>query len=204
MDQSALPPPASGEIPTLPNLFYRFKYTTIYLFFVIPTQAGNQKYATKNLDYRLSGNDNANKNFDKFRRGEDLFNINSKLSYYINGMRYNNLPIFQLTYKLTLEIYKTTRQFPREYRYTLGQKIKLQSSCLMDSVVKANSLDNKTTTLEEMAICLEQLRIHLRLACDLKILGLKHFESFARQLEEISTQLIGWLDWARKQQTAPI
>jgi hypothetical protein len=113
-------------------------------------------------------------------------------------MHYNHLPIFQLTYKLTLEIYQATHQFPREYRYTLGQKLKQQSSSLMDFVIATNSLENKISTLEEMAIGLEQFKIHLRLACDLKILGLKHFEYFARQLEEISKQLVGWLEWARK------
>jgi len=113
-------------------------------------------------------------------------------------MHYNHLPIFQLTYKLTLEIYQVTHQFPREYRYTLGQKLKQQSSILMDSVITANSIENKISILEEMEIFLEQLKIHLRLACDLKILGLKHFEYFARQLEEISKQLIGWLEWAKR------
>jgi hypothetical protein len=112
-------------------------------------------------------------------------------------MRYNHLPLFQLIYKLTLEIYQTTHHFPREYRYTLGQKLKQQSSLLLDSVVKANSLTDKVGTLEELALTLEQLRIHLRLACDLKILGLKHFESLARLLEESSTQAESWLIWAR-------
>lgn len=114
-------------------------------------------------------------------------------------MRYNHLPIFQLAYKLTLEVYKTTHQFPREYRYTLGQKLKQQSSCLIDSVITANSLEDKAPTLEEMMTRVEQLRIHLRLACDLKILGLNHFEHFARQLEEIYKQLSDWLAWAKKQ-----
>lgn len=112
-------------------------------------------------------------------------------------MRYNHLPIFQLTYTLTLRIYQVTHQFPREHRYTLGQKLKQQSSCLLDSVVKANSQNEKTATLDEMALNLEQLRIHLRLANDLKILGLKHFEALARQLEEISKQTDGWRDWAK-------
>ena len=113
-------------------------------------------------------------------------------------MRYNHLPIFQLVYKLTLEIFQTTHQFPREYRYTLGQRLKQQSSCLMDYIILANSQEDKTATLEEMSVRVEQLGIDLRLCCDLKILGLKHFEAFARQLEKISDQLFKWLDWAKK------
>jgi len=82
-------------------------------------------------------------------------------------MRYNHLPIFQHAYQLTLEIHRSTHQFPREYKYALGQKLKEIVSDLLDLIVAANSKEDKVEILEEARLKLEQLRIHIRLACDL-------------------------------------
>lgn len=118
--------------------------------------------------------------------------------------QYNHLPIFQLAYQLTLEIHQTVRQFSREYKYTLGQKLKEIISDLLDLIVAANSKEDKAEILEEARAKLEQFRIHLRLACDLKILGLKKYEAFNRTLEEISKQLSGWLEWAKNKKNGTL
>lgn len=117
--------------------------------------------------------------------------------------QYNHLPIFQLAYQLTLEIHRATHQFPREYKYTLGQKLKEIVSDVLDMIVEANSTEEKTEILEEARLKLERLRIHLRLANDLEILGLKRYEAFNRTLEEISKQLSGWLEWSKKKSVYP-
>lgn len=114
--------------------------------------------------------------------------------------QYNHLPIFQLAYQLTLEIHRATHQFPREYKYTLGQKLKEIVSDVLDIIVEANSTKEKTEILEGARLKLERLRIHLRLANDLEILGLKRYEAFNRTLEEISKQLSGWLEWSKQKQ----
>jgi hypothetical protein len=74
--------------------------------------------------------------------------------------QYNHLPIFQHTYQLTLEIHRSTHQFPREYKYTLGQKLKKIVSDLLDLIVAANSKEDKVEVLEDARLKLEQLRIH--------------------------------------------
>lgn len=38
--------------------------------------------------------------------------------------RYEHIRIFQCAYMLVLDIYKTTKNFSREYKYTLGEKLK--------------------------------------------------------------------------------
>ena len=37
---------------------------------------------------------------------------------------YYDLPVFKDVYKLTLLIYSLTKDFPKEYKYTLGQDLK--------------------------------------------------------------------------------
>jgi len=111
--------------------------------------------------------------------------------------KYNHLPIFQHTYKLTLEIHRATHQFPREYKYTLGQRLKEMISDLLNCIVAANSKEDKAKILEKAMLKLEQLRIHVRLTCDLKVIKLKKYEYFNRTIEEIAKQLSGWLEWSK-------
>jgi len=111
--------------------------------------------------------------------------------------QYNHLPVFQKTYLLTVEMYGVTSRFPRAYRFTLGEKLKTLLSDLLCHIVAANNSENKLPFLEEATITLEQLRIHVRLASDLTILGLGTYESMSRRLEEVSKQLTGWTLWAR-------
>lgn len=112
--------------------------------------------------------------------------------------QYNHLPIFQSAYRITLEIHQLVHQFPKEHKHTSGQKLKEIIFELLDLIVEANSQENKTETLGKARSTLEQFRIHLRLACDLNIVGLKRYEALSRTLEEISKQLSGWLEWSKK------
>lgn len=110
--------------------------------------------------------------------------------------RYNHIPVFQDSYRLTLQIHKMAGQFPREHKYALGQQIKDLASELMCDVVSANIKKNKVSSIEEAILHLQQIRIHVRLASDLHIAGLARFEALNRDMENISKQLSGWLDWA--------
>lgn len=112
--------------------------------------------------------------------------------------QYNHLPIFQLGYKLTLEIYKTTQRFPREYKYSLGQRLKEISAEFLDYVVIANSLEDKMPAIKNAELRIERLKIHVRLAYDLKIISLGKYEEVFRSLEDLGRQLSGWKEWAGK------
>ncbi len=112
--------------------------------------------------------------------------------------QYNHLPIFQLGYKLTLEIYKTTQRFPREYKYSLGQRLKEISAEFLDYVVIANSLEDKMPAIKNAELRIERLKIHVRLAYDLKIISLGKYEEIFRSLEDLGKQLSGWKEWAGK------
>ena len=109
--------------------------------------------------------------------------------------RYLHLPVFQKAYDLNLEIFRTTHSFPREYKYSLGQKIKEISSELLDLIVIANSKENKGPYFSEIEIRIERLRIQLRTAYDLGVIKTRRLEFLNRLLEEISKQVSGWRNW---------
>lgn len=57
---------------------------------------------------------------------------------------YYNLPVYKDTYQLIMLIYEVTRQFPREYKYSLGQDMKRDAMELVRSIYRANrSLEKK-------------------------------------------------------------
>ena len=113
--------------------------------------------------------------------------------------RYQHLPIFQATYDLIIEIHKRTDNFPRVHRYSIGEKIKNIGFDLLDLIIKANSVEDKTIYLRQAEDVLEKLKIYIRLCFDLKILGSKGFEFITRKLDEIGRQLSKWKEWAEKQ-----
>jgi len=112
--------------------------------------------------------------------------------------RYNHLPVFQRSYDLNLEIYRTTHNFPREYKYSLGQKLKEISGEMLDWIVIANAQEDKAPYFPKIKLQLERLRIQVRIAYDLKILNAKKLEFLSRILEDISKQTGGWEKWFLK------
>ena len=56
---------------------------------------------------------------------------------------YYDLPVFKDVYRLTLLIYSLTKDFSKEYKYTLGQDLKRDAMVLMRSIYRANKAQNK-------------------------------------------------------------
>jgi len=53
---------------------------------------------------------------------------------------YYELPVYRDTYNLILKIYKCTKNFPKEYKYTLGQDMKCDALQLVRSIYRANKI----------------------------------------------------------------
>ncbi len=57
---------------------------------------------------------------------------------------YYDLPVYRDTYQLILKIFEVTKDFPRDYKYTLGQDMKRDALQLVRSIYRANkSVDKK-------------------------------------------------------------
>lgn len=105
---------------------------------------------------------------------------------------YYNLPIYRDIYNLILKIFEATRDFPREYKYTLGQDMKRDGMELMRLVYKANKYKDKREFLENLLDNLEIIKLQIRLAYDLKIISVKKQAVAAELIDAIGRQTNGW------------
>jgi hypothetical protein len=114
--------------------------------------------------------------------------------------RYEHIRIFQCAYMLTLEIYKTTKNYSKEYKYTLGEKLKISAHELLDLIMKTNSLPDKEKTRYFPLIDFkkENLRVYLRISFDLKLISGGRLKDLNEKIEEIGKQLGGWQKWTVK------
>ena len=51
---------------------------------------------------------------------------------------YYDLPVYRDTYRLVLKIFEVTKDFPKEYKYSLGQDMKRDALQLVRRIYRAN------------------------------------------------------------------
>ena len=105
---------------------------------------------------------------------------------------YYDLPVFKDVYKLILHIYEYTKDFPKEYKYTLGQDMKRYALQLVRSIYRANKVKNKVDYLETFLDDFELLKLEIRLCTDMKILSIKKQAALSFLMDGIGKQITGW------------
>ena len=105
---------------------------------------------------------------------------------------YYDLKVFQDVYQLILKVFEFTKDFPREYKFTLGQDMKRDAIVLVRSIYRANKTKNKTEYLEQFLDDFEILKLEIRLCVDLKIMSFKKQSEIALLMEGIGKQITGW------------
>ena len=90
---------------------------------------------------------------------------------------YYDLPVFKDVHKLILLIFEYTKDFPKEYKYTLGQYLKRDGKALVRSIYRANKSKNKVEYLETFLDDFEILKLEIRLCTDMKYYPLKNKHS---------------------------
>jgi MinD-like ATPase involved in chromosome partitioning or flagellar assembly len=84
--------------------------------------------------------------------------------------QYQHLPIYKQTYDILLRTMSATKDFPREYKYTLGRKIKDELIELVVMIYRANSATDKARHIESIVERVQAIQLMMRLSHDMKIL----------------------------------
>ena len=107
--------------------------------------------------------------------------------------QYEHLPIYKQTYDFLLRVMIATKDFPREYKYTLGQKIKDELIELVVLIYRANSAKNKSQHIEQILERVQAIQLLMRLSHDMKILPRRHYAALSEMTENLGKQAQGWL-----------
>ena len=105
---------------------------------------------------------------------------------------YSELPVYKASYDLLLEVFQFTKDFHKEYKYTVGESIKKETIALLTLIFRASSRQDKQAVIQEARERIEVIRLFIRLMNDMKQMSLKKFVHINQKVEEVSRQLSGW------------
>lgn len=105
---------------------------------------------------------------------------------------YNHLPVYKVSYDLLVELFRFTKDFNREYKYTLGESIQKETIAMITNIYRANSSYSKTEIIQSARENVEVIRLFLRLLQDLKQVSLEKFVFLNEKIESVSKQLTAW------------
>lgn len=105
---------------------------------------------------------------------------------------YDELPVYKATYGLLLGMFSFTKDFIKDYKYTVGESLKKETTELITLIYRANSRTDKQATLQAAREHIEVIRLLVRLMKDLHQISLNRFVEVNKQIENVSKQLAGW------------
>ena len=107
--------------------------------------------------------------------------------------QYQHLPIYKQTYDILQRTLIATKDFPREHRYTLGEKLKTELMELVVHIYRANSAINKKQHIESILERVQMVHLLLRLSHDMKVLSRRNYAALAQMTDILGKQAQGWL-----------
>jgi len=111
----------------------------------------------------------------------------------------DKLILYQKLYDFLLYIYPVIAKFPKYEKFTMQMQIK---NCVIDlarMVVKANKSTAKKSHLYDVDIQLEELRLLIRLAHDLRYINPHQYGVISGKLSEIGNVLGGLIKQVQSQ-----
>lgn len=105
---------------------------------------------------------------------------------------YSDLPVYKATYDLLIGIFRFTKDFSKEYKYTVGESLKKETIELLTLIYRANVKRDKQEVLQEARERIEIVRLFIRLMKDMQQINIKQFVQINEAVENVSKQLSGW------------
>jgi hypothetical protein len=111
-------------------------------------------------------------------------------------LKVDEIKVYKSAYDLNLQIYKSTKNIAREYKYSIIQDVKKNSSKLLLNIYKAfHNKDKKHKFIKKSLSSLEFIRISFRILKDLNVINLQKFILFNSMIQDITNQLDKWLKY---------
>jgi len=120
---------------------------------------------------------------------------------------YEQLPLYLKFYQFIKFLNEMVRNFPKHYKYAIGQNILDLSWKCLDLVIEANSLPNekKYQKIKELSIMFDKLKIRIRMAQELNLISAGQFAHIQTYYAKETGEMIGgWMNWAVNQITPDV
>lgn len=110
----------------------------------------------------------------------------------------NELPIIQKMYDLIKWYVPILNRLPKDHKFLLGNRITSNLYDILESLIQARYAKQKLTILEEINLKLDILRYQTRLLLDFKLLSIRRYEYVSQLLQDIGSDLGGWIKQQQK------
>ena len=110
-------------------------------------------------------------------------------------------PALEAAYQLVLWLAPAVDKFPRNFKFTLGDRIIATAIEALDHLIAATYSRERIANLSAANLALERLRFFMRLASDLRIIDLRRYEHAARLIDETGRLIGGWIKADRAAKT---
>ncbi len=110
---------------------------------------------------------------------------------------YYNLPVYKETYDFILLVFKITKNFSREYKYTLWQDMKKEAISIIRYIYRANIHREKQEYLQYILDDLEVMKLEFRLCKDLQLIWLWDYTKIVKTMDSIWKQVSWWKKFSK-------
>lgn len=109
------------------------------------------------------------------------------------GTNYNNLEVFQLSYKFVLDLYPLLKKFPEDEGTNLSLQIRRAAVSMPMNIAEGSARRRNTEFLPFLSYALgsaKEVEVALRLSKDLGFLALEEHQNIDQQLQECIAKLV--------------
>jgi hypothetical protein len=111
---------------------------------------------------------------------------------------HTSLPIYKVAYDLLSVATDVTRNMPRDFKASLGGRIRDECVDLVILIARANAARNKVPYLDELLERLQVTELLLRLSRDKRFISIRQYGQAVELTTNVGKQANGW----RKQSAA--
>ncbi len=111
--------------------------------------------------------------------------------------RFQDIKAWQMAHKTVLEIYKVTRNFPKEELYGVTSQMRRAMISVAANIVEGfyrNTTKESLRFYEVAMSSLEEVKYFLLLSYDLKYLPLETYQELSKHCNETGRTLRGWIN----------
>lgn len=113
---------------------------------------------------------------------------------------YKELSIYKSAYELLVQAAQITKNYPRDFKKSIGDKVRDECVAIIVLIFKANTAYNKIPHIESLLEHLQVVELLLRLSRDMRFISIGQYSKVIEITDEIGKQSTGW---KKQQLSAP-